>query len=221
MNKFLRNLLITAGLLLTSVTNATIITTTVTGSTNNCIPFDCLLSYEPSGFVYKNISALNLDVGDTISFDMLIPNQEDIIFDVYLLATPNGDASFVNPSYLSLPWTKVSSAFNAGRGDSISGNFDLTFILDQAFSFAGGGLAIMLDYVGSDPDTYTNVPSWATTDGSSFAVEQFYTANGSYGDRASIIAAVRFNDEVTGVPEPLSVGLFGLALISMCRLRKR
>ena len=122
--------------------------------------------------------------------------------------------------------TKVATASNAGRGDSVAGNFDLTFVLDQAFDFAGGGLAIRFDYVGTDPDTWTNEPRWATTDGSAYAVEQFYTNGSSYGDRDSIIAAARFNDELariqepSEVPEPATLALFGLAFLVMRKLRQ-
>ena len=93
-----------------------------------------------AGFVYRNLPAFDLAVGDAIAFDLGQANDVDIGLDIDLVATTvnGGDVP-------AGPFTRIVSNTQTAvnpRGDNVSGNFELEFSAENAFSFGGGGLII-------------------------------------------------------------------------------
>ncbi|MDP7152924.1 MAG: hypothetical protein QF897_00640, partial [Gammaproteobacteria bacterium] len=133
------------------------------------------------GFIYKDIPAFDLTVGDIVAFDLSAVNDFDVELDIELVATTvNGETTEVGPftKVVSNTYTPLSP-----RGDTINGNFDLRFVVDNPFSFAGGGLIIRFangsvayrgdltcDQVGvvaesTDTSGYFVLAFWADVDG--------------------------------------------------------
>ncbi|MAF83374.1 MAG: DUF11 domain-containing protein [Gammaproteobacteria bacterium] len=92
------------------------------------------------GFIYKDIPAFDLTVGDIVAFDLTAVNDFNIELDIEMAATTvNGGTTEAGPftKVVSNTYTPLSP-----RGDTINGNFDLRFLVDNTFSFTGGGLII-------------------------------------------------------------------------------
>jgi len=92
------------------------------------------------GFIYKDIPPFDLNPGDVLAFDLGAVNDFDVAIDIEMVATTvNGETTEAGP-FVKI----VSNSYNPlkARGDTIIGNFDLRFVVDNAFSFAGGGLII-------------------------------------------------------------------------------
>jgi uncharacterized repeat protein (TIGR01451 family) len=90
------------------------------------------------GLVYKNIPAFDLKQGDVLAFDLGAVNDFDVELDIALAATTsNGGENQAEP------FTRVVSNAQTPanpRGDTVIGNFELQFVVENAYSFAGGGL---------------------------------------------------------------------------------
>lgn len=143
--------------LLTLIASAssTIVTIGPTSTTGvvNCIPFGDTSDYgQMAGFVYNNIPAFTMNSGDTIAFDIGLPNDYNICRAIYM-AVPTTVLPLCNTAPFGVyGWTKVVPLQCAGYGDSISGNYDLVFTANAAFSFAGGQLVIGISNVGAAAD---------------------------------------------------------------------
>lgn len=122
----------------------------------NCIPFGDTVAYGFSGFVYNNIPAFKITPGDKISFDLGLADTTiaDICRAIYF-SVPTTALPACNTGPLTLAgWTLVAAMqCTGGQGDSIVGNWDITFTTTANFNFLGGQLVIG---VMSDGTTYTD-----------------------------------------------------------------
>ncbi|MEZ4361847.1 MAG: OmpA family protein [Kofleriaceae bacterium] len=119
------------------------------------IPFTCALGsdgeiWQPAmGFVYRNVEPFALVPGDTIAFDlqMRAGDPDDLGF------RPQLDLALAHASDPSLPFkpddlpgsdfiTVATAATAASAGNRTVQDYELTFTVDQAFTFPGGGLII-------------------------------------------------------------------------------
>lgn len=108
------------------------------GADGGAVGFDPTSPY--MGFIYQNIPPFELKPGDTLAFDLGAVNDFDVALDIAMAATTvNGGTdqagTFVNVVSNTQPPTNP-------RGDTVIGNFEMQFPVDNAFSFAGGGLII-------------------------------------------------------------------------------
>jgi uncharacterized repeat protein (TIGR01451 family) len=91
-------------------------------------------------FAYQNVPAFTAVAGDILAFDLGGVNDVDIELEIAMVPTTiNGN---VLPSE---PFTTVVSNTQTPenpRGDTEQGNFELRFVMEQGFSFPGGGLII-------------------------------------------------------------------------------
>ncbi len=147
---------------------------TVSGP-SNCIPFGGGLAGPYSGFVYQNIPAFQLNVGDKIAFDLGAVGQSTIILDIAMAhaVTPGSDqedaAGFT---------TVVSAASPTGNGDTIKGNYDLIFTATTAYTFAGGGLILRFHPQGAyaSSSRCDQVMYWSPgNDSTGLFVKRFYS----------------------------------------------
>jgi hypothetical protein len=124
----------------------------------NCIPFGDTLSYQFTGFIYRNVPAFELQAGDTFAFDLGSVNDVDIRRNIYFAVANINPAAGGNPQGVrALSWTKVTSETQTPltpRGDSIKGNYELTYTADAPFSFPGGGFIV--GFGGTPPGTYVD-----------------------------------------------------------------
>ena len=120
-----------------------------TPAVGNCFPFGIGAAGNPGitapwgpfgGFVYQNLPAFDLAVGDAIAFDLGLQNDVDIGLDIDLAATPV-DGGDVPAGAFTRIVSNTQTAVNP-RGDAIVGNYELEFSAENAFSFGGGGLII-------------------------------------------------------------------------------
>lgn len=111
---------------------------------SNCYPFGTGASnqWPPyMGFIYQNVPAFQLKTGDVIAFDTGAVNPDaDVQLQIELAATTaNGGTS------PALPFTTVVTNTQTPanpRGDTIVGNYEMRFMAQAPFNFAGGGLII-------------------------------------------------------------------------------
>jgi MYXO-CTERM domain-containing protein len=121
----------------------------------SAIPFTCSVAGESPlwrpamGFVYRNVEAFDLSVGDTIAFDIQMPaaGPADLGFrpqvDIALAHAPDPQKPFKPDDLPGSDFTIVAhGAIAAGAGNRIVGDYDLVFQADAPFHFAGGGLII-------------------------------------------------------------------------------
>jgi hypothetical protein len=151
---------------------------TDTQTVGNCFPFGGGGgNWTPyMGFIYKNVPPFNLQPGDTLAFDLGQQNDSDIQLNIAMARTTiNGGTVQVGP--FTTVVTNTQTPQNP-RGDTTIGNFELRFIVEQPFSFPGGGLIIRF----SNPSAaYTTDSSCngvlvkaESSDASGYFVERFY-----------------------------------------------
>jgi hypothetical protein len=108
------------------------------------------LSVSPWGpymdFVYKDVPAFSLKPGDTLSFDLSHTNDADIQLQIGMAPTTTngGDVQ-------AAPLTQIVSNAQVPanpRGNTVTGDYELTFTAQSAFDFAGGGLLLSLGNAG-------------------------------------------------------------------------
>jgi len=179
MNKILR-LISTTFLLVLLIGTAQGATITI-GPTNtqmlsNCFPFGNGDSWTPyMGFIYQNIPAFSLQPGDTIAFDLGQQNDTDIELEIALAATTVNGGTVQSGSFTTVV-TNTQTPQNP-RGNTIIGDYELRFTVEQPFDFPGGGLIIRF----SNPsvsyaadDTCNSVLVGATnSDASGYFIEGF------------------------------------------------
>jgi OmpA-OmpF porin, OOP family len=104
------------------------------------------------GFVYRNVEAFELSPGDTISFDIqmgavsnLDPDTLGYMpqLDIALAHAPDPAQPFVPKDLPGSDFVVVANdASPSSPGNRTSQDYELTYTVDQAFSFPGGGLII-------------------------------------------------------------------------------
>ncbi len=108
------------------------------GVDDGAIGFDPTSPY--MGFIYKNLPAFELKPGDTLAFDLGAENDFDIALDIAMAATTVNGGTDQAGDFVRVVSNTTSPA--NPRGDTVIGNFELQFDVDNSFSFAGGGLII-------------------------------------------------------------------------------
>jgi len=187
-----------------------------TPSTSNCFPFGCPDSFgQHMGFVYKNVAAFTLQAGDIIAFDTGLKNDTALQLALSLAATTTNGGTTAN----SAGFTQVASLGAGVFGDSIVGNYDIAFVLDKAFAFAGGGL--IMDFVNTNGavSDYTGEQNLVWSSNNPYAVGRYYNSPNAAGPTAIDTYAVGNFSIVTttrAVPEPDALALLGLGLGAMC-----
>jgi len=121
--------------------------------TSNCIPFG-RSSDNFAGFIYANVPAFDMGVGDRIAFDLGAMNDVDIEADIFF-ATANKNPSPVGTSQdvRATAWTQVASgkADANPRGNTVVGDHELRWNAEAPFSFPGGGFIIGINRTNTDP----------------------------------------------------------------------
>ena len=124
----------------------------------NCIPFGNNTSYGFTGFIYRNVPAFQLRIGSQFSFDLGAPNDVDIRRNIYFaVASANPVAGGAPQNIRALSWTKVVSDSQIPlnpRGNTIIGDYELTYTSEGSFNFPGGGLIV--GFGGSPPGAYAD-----------------------------------------------------------------
>ena len=176
------------GICFLSITTSYASATTVTGNsgyTSNCIPFG---NGDPNsygnykGFVYQNVPAFTLAVGDTIAFDLGAQNDNDIVMNIAFAATLSNGSDQED----SNGFTQVVSAGTPSepRGNNTTGDYELKYTADAPFTFGGGGLIIRFNGAGmfaSDGTCDQVLHGFDSSDSSGFFVTRFYNdSDGSY-----------------------------------------
>lgn len=222
----IKQFLLSAIIILSSNVNANIIT--IEGNTrvvNNCFPFGCPNIYGPHmGFVYKNIDSFSLTTGDTISFDLGGTNSDPFDFDISLAHTTTNGSS--TPLAFT---TVVNSGTGTGQGNSIIGDYDLSFTVDTDFVFSGGGLIIDFaprgSFLSNDSTTFEQILVNSNADDTSgFFVSRYSyasTAGNSLGDGSFATAQMANFQIETVVPVPAAVWLFGSGFLGLIGVAKR
>jgi MYXO-CTERM domain-containing protein len=162
----------------------TLIQGNTTSGPNNCIPFGGGSSYAPfySGFVYQNIPAFELGVGDTIAFDLGAQNDVNIQVDVSFATAESNGSWEPNAAGFTDIVTYATPADPNGNGTLL--DYELQFTATSAFSFPGGGLIVRIKprnaYASDSSCTGVLVHSSAS-DSSNMFVGRFYSdADGQY-----------------------------------------
>ena len=91
-------------------------------------------------WIYKNVPSFSLQPGDTVSFDLSSLNNVDIQLQIDMAAaTVNGGDQNAGSFTQVVPNTQVPAN---PRGNTVTGDYELTFTATAPFNFAGGGLLI-------------------------------------------------------------------------------
>lgn len=130
---------------------------------SNCIPFGNNTTYGFTGFIYRDVPAFNMPVGAKIRFDLGALNDVDIRRNIFF-----GTAN-INPAPVPYMYNVVSQSITVdangwtqvvldaqvplnSKGNTISGDYELTYTAEAPFTFAGGGF--LIGFQGSPPAAY-------------------------------------------------------------------
>ncbi len=216
-NKFLKSLVACLALAASGMANAGILTYEGANPTvSNCIPFGCPDSFSPHmGFVYQDIDAFTLNVGDTIAFDIGAVNDSELSFDLSLSATT------VNGGTTAAGFTFVSSLGSGFYGDTVVGNYDLIFTATNTFTFNGGGLIVDFLNTNGPVEDITYDQNLVFGNNNPYAVGRYY--GGAYaGDVSGFDSYAVGNFQIntsdatqppTTVPEPSTLAVLALSLM--------
>jgi OmpA-OmpF porin, OOP family len=155
---FLLALAITAALAAPRRSSADVITIDDAGQQGfSELPFTCSLDGDSRlwlptmGFVYRSVEPFDLAVGDTIAFDLRMPDDKpaDLGFRPQLdlaLAHASDPATPFVPDHAAGATTDFTTighaAIASGPGNRVLRDYDLVFTADTPFHFPGGGLII-------------------------------------------------------------------------------
>jgi uncharacterized repeat protein (TIGR01451 family) len=92
------------------------------------------------GFIYQNVPPFELEIGNTLAFDLGLENDFDVEIDIAMAATTVNGGEIEAETFKTVV-TNTQTPKNP-RGDDVIGNFELQFVAEEAFSFPGGGLII-------------------------------------------------------------------------------
>jgi hypothetical protein len=165
-----------------AATSKTITVGADTPETGNCWPFgESFDLMDPTdhwtpyfGFVYQNVPAFHLKTGDALGFDLGSTNDHDFQADIALAPAKNG--TDVNSAAFTNVVTNNQTPRNP-RGDDTEGDYEMGFVSEGDFNFAGGGLIIRFSNPG---------PSFAgdgTCDGELVGAADSTDASGSFVSR--------------------------------------
>lgn len=144
----------------------------------NCYPFggggNDWLPY--TAFVYQNVPAFSLGIGDSFAFDLGFPNDAEIQLQIDLVATTVNGGNEPDGSFTTIV-TNTQTPANA-FGDDVIGNYELQFAAENNFDFPGGGLIIRFSnpsaaYATDNSCTQVMVYGYEA-DTSGYFVERFY-----------------------------------------------
>jgi Ca2+-binding RTX toxin-like protein len=129
-----------------------------------------------AGFVYKNIPAFQLKIGDTVAFDTGAVNDADIQSDIEMARTTANGGDVAAQSFTRVVLNNQTPT--PPRGDATVGNFELQYKATAPFNFPGGGLIIRYSNASpgynADPTSTQNLVWANATDTSGFFVKRFY-----------------------------------------------
>jgi len=108
------------------------------GADDGAVGFDPTSPY--MGFIYKNIPAFELRSGDILAFDLGLENDFDIELDIAMAPTTVNGGSDQAADFVRVV-TNTQRPENP-RGNTVEGDFELRFTVEESFSFSGGGLII-------------------------------------------------------------------------------
>jgi hypothetical protein len=151
----------------------------------SCFPFGEGIVWTPyMGFVYENIPPFELKTGDTVAFDLGVPNDVNIGMNIDMAPTlTNGGDT---PGALFTNIIGNTQTPTNPHGNAVVGDYELGFKAQAPFSFAGGGLIIRFSnpspaYALDATCTGQAVGAAGGTDGSGRFVERFSgDADGAY-----------------------------------------
>ncbi len=118
------------------------------GSTTvgNCYPFGTNTAWPFMGFIYRSVPAFTLRPGDRLRFDLGNINSQDIRRTIFFApANKNPGGATGGQDIRATAWTQVVSSTQVPvnpRGNFVVGDYELTYTVEQEFSFPGGGLII-------------------------------------------------------------------------------
>ena len=92
------------------------------------------------GFVYQNIPAFQLKVGDTLAFDTNQVNDADVQLDIALVSAVSNGSDVQGQAFKTVVSNTQTPA--NPRGDTVIGDYELQWKAQAPFSFPGGGLII-------------------------------------------------------------------------------
>ncbi|HET9333633.1 MAG TPA: hypothetical protein VFQ21_08625 [Gemmatimonadota bacterium] len=134
----------------------------------NVIPFGSNDLFSFTGFIYRDVPAFSLAVGDVIAFDLREANDVQTRRTIFFAAANKNPAACVyspttgqitNPQGIAAAsgWTQVVSETQVPQnafGDAVLGNFELRYTAEAPFTFAGGGL--LVGFRGRPPATFVD-----------------------------------------------------------------
>ena len=134
----------------------------------NVIPFGSNDLFSFTGFIYRDVPAFSLAVGDVIAFDLREANDVQNRRTIFFAAANKNPAACVyspttgqiqNPQGIAAAsgWTQVVSETQVPQnafGDAVLGNFELRYTAEAPFTFAGGGL--LVGFQGRPPATFVD-----------------------------------------------------------------
>ena len=155
----------------------------------NVIPFGTNDDFSFTGFIYRNVPAFSLAVGDVIAFDLRQANDVQTRRTIFFAAANKNPAACVynvttgqieNPQGIAAAsgWTQVVSETQVPQnafGDAVLGNFELRYTAEAPFTFAGGGL--LVGFQGNPPATFVDTDPVGSITGAQCTEPsgQFYT----------------------------------------------
>jgi len=205
--------------------SATIIIEGVNNEVSNGYPFGSPGPGAPyMGFIYANIPAFSLKPDDLIAFDTGAENDSTLQFNIALAATTtNGSVIQDQNGYTQIVNAGIPTDPN---GDSIVGNYELTYSVDSAFNFGGGGLIIRFEPLGDLLNDFTNENNLYHSyggDTSGYFVRRFYNdTDGLYPYSAGDTSAIaNFQLTISDVPLPPTLYLFGSGLLGLIGIARK
>lgn len=162
------------------------------------------------GFIYKDVPAFDIYSGDKISFDLGQQNDVDIQLQIDLVSTIGNGGIEESGAFTTI--VSNTQVPEAPRGDTTSGNYELTFTAEAPFSFSGGGLIIRFSNAGgafaADNTPDLTLAGVSSADTSGHFVTRFYNdADGVYGalwDSFDAVSMAGFH--IGGRPNVLLIG---------------
>jgi hypothetical protein len=107
-------------------------------------------------WVYKNVPPFNLKAGDMLAFDLTAQNDVDIQLEIAMApTTANGGDTNAASFTQVVPNSQIPAN---PKGDTTTGDYELTFTAQATFNFAGGGLLIRFGNPGGAFATDPNDP---------------------------------------------------------------